>query len=295
METKTIKHLVISGGGPTIIQTLGAIHFLFESKFIDIDNIQTIYGTSAGALLGTILCLRFEWVDVIDYIIKRPWNEVFPINVKNIFDSYTKKGIFDIKLLEKCIKPLFDAKDISINITLQEFYEITKIELHFYTFEINNFELVDISFKSHPSLMLLVALQMTCAFPIMISPVFLEDKCYIDGGITCNYPLNKCIETQPNINIDEILGFKNQYNNNYKQNKVEPTSTLLDFIFNFLFKLIYNYDTNMDQISIKNEIICKSKLLSINNLSIVLNSIDARKELLENGRQTSKEFLENCI
>lgn len=91
MVENTIKHLVISGGGPTIIQTLGAIQYLFEHNFIDIDNIQSIYGTSAGALLGTILCLRLEWDDITDYIIKRPWNEVFPINVKSIFDSYTKK------------------------------------------------------------------------------------------------------------------------------------------------------------------------------------------------------------
>lgn len=287
-----IKHLVISGGGPTIIQTLGAIHYLFEHKFIDINNIQTIYGTSAGALLGTILCLRFEWDDVIDYIIKRPWNVVFPINVKNIFDSYIKKGIFDIKLLEKCVKPLFDAKDISINVTLQEFYEITKIELHFFTFEINSFELVDISYKTHPLLQLVTSLQMSCAFPIMISPVFIEDKCYIDGGITCNYPLSKCIESHPNIN--EIIGFKNQYNN-YNQNKVDLNSNLLDFIINLICKLIYNYDTDMDQPKIKNEIICNSNLLSVSHLSIVLKSIEARKELLENGRQSSKIFLENRI
>lgn len=287
-----IKHLVISGGGPTIIQTLGAIHHLFENKFIDINNIQTIYGTSAGALLGAILCLRFEWDVVIDYIIKRPWNEVFPISVQNIFDSYTKKGIFDIKLLEKCVKPLFDAKDISINITLEEFYQITNIELHLYTFEVNNFELVDISYKTHPTLQLVSSLQMTCAFPIMISPVFIEDKCYIDGGITCNYPLSKCIESRPNT--DEIVGFKNKYNN-YTQNKIDLNSNLLDFIINMIFKLIYNYDTDLEQPKIKNEVVCNSKLVSISHLSTVLKSIDARKELFENGRQASKSFLENCI
>lgn len=287
-----IKHLVISGGGPTIIQTLGAIHHLFENKFIDINNIQSIYGTSAGAILGAILCLRFEWDVVIDYIIKRPWNEVFPISVQNIFDSYTKKGIFDIKLLEKCVKPLFDAKDISINVTLEEFYQITKIELHLYTFEVNNFELVDISYKTHPSLQLVSSLQMSCAFPIMISPVFIEDKCYIDGGITCNYPLSKCIESRSNT--DEIVGFKNQYNN-YTQNNIDLNSNLLDFIINMIFKLIYNYDTDMEQPKIKNEIVCNSKLVSISHLSTVLKSINARKELFENGRQASKSFLENRI
>ena len=97
----TIKHLVISGGGPTLIQALGAIQHVEEQKFIDISNIETIYGTSAGAILGTLICLKFDWETINDYIIKRPWHEVFPINVQKIFDAYTKKGIFDIKTVEK--------------------------------------------------------------------------------------------------------------------------------------------------------------------------------------------------
>jgi hypothetical protein len=95
---------------------------------------------------------------------------------------------------------------------------------------------------------------MTCAFPIIISPVFIENKCYIDGGITCNYPLSKCIETITNTN--EIVGFKNQYND-YNQHKIDLNFTLLDFIFNLLLKIIYNFNTDMIQPLIKNEIICK--------------------------------------
>jgi predicted acylesterase/phospholipase RssA len=56
----TIKHLVICGGGPSIFQSLGAIQRLEQQKFIEMPNIQTIYGTSAGAILGVLLCLFFE-------------------------------------------------------------------------------------------------------------------------------------------------------------------------------------------------------------------------------------------
>lgn len=284
----TIKHLIISGGGPTIIQTLGSLHYLYEHDFIKTDNIESIYATSAGAIIAVLLCLKFEWQTILDYIIMRPWNDVFPINMSCILDTYVNKGIFNITTFEKCMKPLFDAKDVSCEITLLEFYEYSKVEIHFFTFEINVFELVDVSYKTHPDLSLLTALHMTCALPVIISPVCINGKCYIDGGIMVNYPLNKCLHSEK----DEILGFKNKYENYNEANVIESTSTLLDFLLNFVFKLIYNLSTDEKQPTIKNEIVFDCKMMNITNLSEALNSMEHRKELWESGRETSKLFLE---
>ena len=282
-----IKHLVISGGGPTLVQALGAIQYVEQQKFIDLSNIETIYGTSAGAILGTLICLKFDWETINDYIIKRPWHEVFPINVQKIFDAYTKKGIFDIKTIEKIFKPLFSAKDLSLDISLQDFYEYSKIELHFFAFDINDFKIEDISYKTHPNISVIMALQMTCSLPVLVAPVCIDNKCYIDGGIVCNYPLNKCLEL---YNQDEILGIKNQYDKN-DSNRVDSNSTMLDFLMSFVFKMIQNMDTGGKQTVIKNEIICKADFLSIDYLKTALYSIDVRKELFNSGIEFAKEFL----
>ena len=37
----TIKHLVLSGGGPIMIQLLGAIQHLESTNFIDLKNIES--------------------------------------------------------------------------------------------------------------------------------------------------------------------------------------------------------------------------------------------------------------
>ena len=100
----TIKHLVFSGGGPSLIQALGALEHLEENKFVDLNTIVSIYGTSAGAIVGTLLCFKYDWSTLNDYILKRPWLDVFPIKIQSIFDAYTKKGVFDGKTLEKCFK-----------------------------------------------------------------------------------------------------------------------------------------------------------------------------------------------
>jgi len=283
----TIKNLVISGGGPILVQVLGAIQHLEQNNFLDMKHIETIYGTSAGAILGTLICLKFDWETINDYIIKRPWQDVFSIKVEHILDAYTKKGIFDNKIVEKCFKPLFDAKDISMDINLEDFYTLSNIELHLFSFEINEYKVQDISYLTHPKLKLITAIQMTCALPVLLSPVCMDDKCYIDGGMSSNYPLVYCIESGKNP--DEILGFKNKYIDN--KNYINPESKLLDFLLNFLFKAIFSLSTDNNQPSIKNELICNADFITLNVLRTALSNIEVRKELFNNGAESAAHFL----
>ena len=284
----TIKHLVISGGGPIMIQILASIQELERKEYINMKNIETIYGTSAGAIIGVMISLKYDWETINDYIIKRPWQDVFPIKVQNILDAYTKKGIFDIKTVEKCFKPLFDAKDIPLDINLQDFYELTKIELHIFSFEVNEYKIHDISYKTYPKLSVMKAIQMTCALPVLVTPVFMDDKCFMDGGVACNYPLNFCIESGKNP--DEILGFKNKYSD--EKSHINTESTLLDYILNFLFKAIFNVHNNYVQPIIKNQVICDTTFFTFDDLKMTLTSIDVRRELFEKGKQAANKFLD---
>jgi predicted acylesterase/phospholipase RssA len=284
----TIKHLVISGGGPIMLQILAAIQELENNNYLNMNNIESIYGTSAGGILAVMFSLKFDWETMNDYIIKRPWQDVFSIKVQNILDSYTNKGIFNTKTVEKCFKPLFEAKDISLDITLEDFYKFTKIELHMFAFEINEYKVVDISYKTHPKLELLKTVQMTCALPVLMTPVFIDNKCFIDGGVGCNYPLNFCIESGKNP--DEILGFKNKYSEN--KTLITEESTLLDYILNFLFKAILSVENNYIQPTIKNQIIFDTNYITFDTLRTAISSIEVRKNLFEKGKQTAIEFLE---
>lgn len=282
-----IKHLVFSGGGPIMVQVLGAIQHLEKENFVNMKNIESIYGTSAGSIVGILICLDFDWETINDYIIKRPWQDVFPIKVQNIFDAYTKKGVFDIKTIEKCFKPLFDAKDISLDINLEDFYKLTKIELHLFSFEINEYKVHDISYLTHPDLSLMIAVQMTCALPILVTPVCTDGKCYIDGGMSSNYPLGYCITSGKNP--DEILGFKNKYSDD--KSYINSESTILDFLLSFLFKAVFSINTDNIQPNIKYELLCDVKQLSFNVLRSSLSSIEVRRDLFNNGVESAIKFL----
>ena len=287
----TIKHLVISGGGPIMIQILGAIQHLEKNEIFDTKNIETIYGTSAGAIVGVLICLKFDWETINDYIIKRPWQDVFPIKVQSIFDAYTKKGIFDTKTIEKCFKPLLDAKDIPMDINLNDFYKLTNIELHLYSFEINEYKVQDISYLTHPGLSLMTAIQMTSCLPILVTPVCIDNKCYIDGGMACNYPLSYCIDSGKNE--DEIFGFKNKYID--EKEHVNSDSTMLDFLLSFLFKAVFSVNTDRKQPQIKNELICDADYLSFSVLKNALTNMEVRRNLFENGIETASKFIEQYL
>jgi len=283
-----IKHLVLSGGGPSMFHYLSVIQHLNENKILDLSKIESIYGTSAGSIVGIVLCLKYDWETLNDYMIMRPWHELFHIKISNIFEAYKNRGIFSKKVIEKAFKPLLDAKDLSINISLKEFYEYSKIELHFFSFEINHFHTEDISYLTHPDISLIDAVMMSCALPILVTPVINDNKCYMDGGVASNYPLKYCIDSGKNE--DEILGLTNQYDEQQK-NHVDSDSNLLDFVLCFFFKMFSNLSSNIVNPKIKYEIVCNVKPISLNYLTSTITSMDARKELYQKGRETAKKFI----
>ena len=284
----TIKHIVISGGGPTGLKALGALQHLERNGFWNIDEIISIYATSAGAIVAVLLALRFEWSTITDYIIKRPWHDAYQFGVDQVFEAYSKKGLFDISIFQIFFKSLFNAKDVSMNITMLEFFAYSKIELHFFSLELNNFEIIDISHKTHPNLELLTAIHMSCALPMVVSPVCIDQKCYVDGGVTSNYPLNYCLDQYPNV--DEILGLRNDYENSH-HNIVNKESTILDYAMNFINTLIFNVDTEGKQISIPNEISYKTIHMNLSYIRKTVSSQDARQELFDDGLNVAIDFI----
>lgn len=294
----TIKHIVISGGGPTGIKALGALQHLEKQEFWNIENIESIYCTSAGAIIGLLVALKFDWDTINDYIIKRPWHEAYQIGVNQIFEAYNKKGLFDEKVIDIFYKPFFNSRDISMKMTMSEFYEYTKIDFHVFSLEMNRFEIVDVSYKTHPDLEILKAIHMTIALPLVISPCCIGDDCFVDGGMISNYPLNYCIKNNYLTDTNgyaEILGLRNNYEKELHvdtgNNIVNKDSTILDYIMTFINKIVLTIDTEKNQPSIENEILYDTKYMSFSFLKSAVSSAEVRQQLLNNGIEASQQFL----
>lgn len=291
----TIKHIVISGGGPTGLKSLGALQHLERADFWKIENIESLYATSAGAIIGLLMVMKIKWEYINDYIIKRPWHEVFDISINQIFEAFSKKGLFDEKVIEIFFKPFFNAIDLSVDITMRELYEYSKIDFHVFSLEMNHFEMIDVSHQSHPDLKVFDAIHMTIALPLVITPRCVGDKCYVDGGVVSNYPLNYCIQNN-NISdekLGEILGVRNNYDNdeNAITNIVNNESTILDYITIFINKLVMNVDTEPKQVKIPNEVRYKTQNLNFAFLKSTISSSEEREKLLKDGIDAAESFL----
>ena len=143
----TIKYLVLSGGGPNTISQFGAIKVL-NNFFFDINNIKQIYATSGGTLLAILLALKCDIQDIEEYLIKKPWGKYFSNNINDILKVNNYKGFINHDFITDILKDFLKSKDLDVNITLKEFYNLTNIELYFYTTKVNDYSLVELSHLS---------------------------------------------------------------------------------------------------------------------------------------------------
>ena len=141
----------------------GILKHLNQNNVYSSDNIDSIYATSCGTVLGTILILNLEWKTLDNYLINRPWHNVFNINPEALFNCIENKGVITIDYLNTFFDPLFKAKDFNINITLKEFFDKTNIKFNLYTTTYPQLNLVCLNYINFPDLSLIKAIYMSCS------------------------------------------------------------------------------------------------------------------------------------
>ena len=281
---KKINHIICSGGGVTGLSFYGALRNLNKKGIWNIEDIESIYGTSVGSLVSVVVSLNYDWKTLDEYFIKRPWGNVFKLDMYTILETFQRKGVFDYNVFIEIFSPLFKGKDISVDITMKEFFEINNIELHIFVMELNKFEVVDISYKTHPDWKVIDAVYSSCAVPLIFTPFFKDDSCYCDGGILINYPVEFCI--QNGANLDEILGIRGHREND---KKILPEHSLFDFIVHLANKTHKRLLYNPKKI-IKNEIIIPIRETTIQLIRDIAVSMEERINLIEEGVKITDIF-----
>jgi predicted acylesterase/phospholipase RssA len=292
IQRPNIKHIVVGGGGTTGFMTLGALKFLQDNKFWDISNIKTVYGTSIGSIVATSIALKYDWDTLLTYFIRRPWNKLYAYNKSEmVLNLYNQKGIFKRAIFEKTLYPLLEGRGLSGNITMKELFEYSKIDIHFFSLELNSMTKTDLSYKTHPDLRVVDAIYMSSACPILFSPCIDESSktCYVDGGLICNYPVNECIENEKCM-PDEILGMRNIFEH-YVNPVIESTSVFE--YFTSIYKQVTMYALNEQSYQpIQNEVVC----ITDNSGTDFVRWIDALKAdniiaLMNKGEMYARLFM----
>jgi predicted acylesterase/phospholipase RssA len=279
----SVENIVINGGGTTIFNTYGALKQSNMDGIWSHDSVHSYYGTSAGGIMSVIMALQYSWDELDDFIIKRPWQNVWKINVLNTYDYYLNKGVYGIELYYDIFGPLFRGKDLELTITLKEFYEVSKKNIYLYAVKISTFEITEFSHLSHPDMKVLDALHATAALPILFKPAEYEGELYTDGGFLLNYPLAKC-----SADPKTILGIRNAYTeNNANIHKVEGIFEYLSYILNMVV------DKNQCEPTVKPgyEILLNAGYIDYSSILRLANSQEEREALIHKGVENAKAII----
>lgn len=289
-----IKHLVISGGSVWGFSAFGILYEALEYGFIELENIQSIYATSVGTIVGTMMALKIERNILKDYLIKRPWDAVCKKNKCSVLELYDSKGIIHKGFIENFFSPLLKSVDLPLDISLEDFYKHTGIECHFYTTELNKYISVELSHHTHPTWKLTDAVYASCAVPILFLPFIQGSECYIDGGFFSNYPIANCLDKFENKS--EIFGISLANNSNDHYSNITIESNIFDVLSTVLSKIIrhnglFANDKSKDA---PYQIHCIQNSTIENSINTLYNK-EIRQELIESGIQLMKEWLLNTI
>jgi NTE family protein len=276
-EKKQLRHIIISGGHIWGLHALGVINKCIEEKVIDLHQIKSIHGTSIGSLIGAILALKPDMKDIADYFINRPWHNLIKKYELSPLGLYNSNGLLTCEFINDILSPILKSHDISIDITLEEFYNETGVELYVYATELNEYVTECLSYKTHPEWRLLDAIYASCALPILFRPYFRENKCYIDGAILMNYPLEKCIDLYDN---DEIFGIPIGKMEEEEITLINENTTFADYISTIFMKILLKtlLFPNNDY-KIPYEVKLYSNLTSIDYIINFLTSDEERKSV----------------
>jgi len=284
----TIENLVIGTGGLHIFKLVGAIDNLLKKGYINQDEIKNIYCTSAGAILGVLLCLKTDWDDLKNYIIKNPWNKTFDdlITTSSLLSAIHDKGILDKQIYIKIFYPIFKIHGLKMSMTLKELFEYSNIKINIYAFNITTFESEVFNYETQPDLSILEVIYASCALPFIFKPSLINNNMYMDGGLKDEYPLNKCIED--GMDKETILGIKIIDITEYKIDKDDNIITLAYYL---LRRFIINNRTYYEE-DFNNEIIitCPS-LISLTNTNDILSNETSRRNFIIEGSEVVDEFL----
>ena len=303
-----IKHLVISGGGAAGFTYYGVLKQTQLRGLWYSENIKTIYATSVGTYLAVILSLGYDWNTIDDYLIKRPWHNVYKFELSMAIKTILNQGIFDQSNVYETFSPLFKGKDIPVDINLLDFYKHTNKELHFFTTDYNTFETIDLSYKTHPEWKVLDAIYASSSLPIMFIPFYktentgenveeegenVEPRIYIDGGIKMNYPLNKCID-DGNI-PEEILGINRIDLNPKLDKKLSRSNNLFELICKIMYKYALQIERPLYKTAISHQIGVSYSALDFTALFKCVSSVVERTQLVHQGTLIADNYIEEYM
>ena len=285
------KHLIISGGGQHGFTFWGVLQELHCAKQWSYESLQSVHGTSVGGILAALLCTKVDFNTISKYLIQRPWHQAYRISFQQVAEGYKNRGILGWEPMLTLFKPLLRLNGWDDMITLKQLYEATQIHLCLTVVDLNAMAVETMSYLSHPDVPLVRALTATCAIPGLVQPMIYQNKCYVDGGLMCNYPWPQFVQLYPQEQ-DQRAAIGVRLRVISKPTNINDNSTLVDLLLKVFVstqtqdkdKTQEGKDKTQEQDG-KNHVYCcdVSDGISIQGMLAALYSAEVRAAMVETG------------
>ena len=248
-----------------------------------------MHATSVGSLFAVLMSLGYDWDTYDKFVIERPWHNVFKFSLYSVMNSFQNTGIFGIETIEDTLVPAMLGKDVAKDVTLQDFYELNGIALHFFTVDLATLELVNVSYKTHPTWTVIEAVYATSCAPVFFKPFGKDGVLYTDGGLVANYPIHQLFQDYPEIDPDTVLAINvNRKAQTSLKYSFGEQFTLYDYILELIFKIMEKMSGTIEKMKLKYEVFVDSSFVPALDMYSVVNSAEQRIKLIDYGVEAAK-------
>ena len=271
--------ICLSGCGIFGFTFLGAIDKLIDENIININDINTWIGTSAGAIISFIFCLGYNIDELLDFIDNFNFNILLPKKLK-LFNILNTNGLNNGNKFIFIFKKFIFNKFNTENLTFKELYNLTNKKLIIIGTNYTNNTEECFSFENTPDMSIITAVRISMSIPIVFSPILYNSCYYIDGGIKNNFPFNYC-------NQDSTLGIC------INKNHINNTINNIFNIFKISLSMILNNTVKYNNINV----IYIDYINDYHNNNITYSEIDLSNEninkMISYGRNSINNYLSN--
>ena len=283
-----IENIVIGSGAQDLFTYIGVVDKLLKMDYIKKDNIKRVYGTSAGAMIGSLIAAGCDWDELVNYSINKPWSKYFSNPLTDgLINFNQKKGIVDSTCFEDALKPPFRSCGFKSTVTFKEMYEKTNIELNIYALNVNNWKHECFNHINTPDLEVIKGVHMSATFPFLVQPLYYKGSYYVDGGIEIDCPIDQCLDK---CQEDKTICIRKLCKIRPLNEKLEENATLIPFISIFIKKTIAK-GRLMDDLSFKNTINIQKEEMDFEEFADCIDDCEKRCELIEYGRNIAYKYL----
>ena len=99
-----IKHMVIGCGGPTGFVNYGILKYLFLKNIWNYNTIESLYGSSVGAVICIVISMKLS-LDVFEpFIIHRHWSKYADFTPSKLYQAFLNKHLIDSNFVSDFLK-----------------------------------------------------------------------------------------------------------------------------------------------------------------------------------------------